>query len=137
MLGHHTKTSIASTAKIAGISAVLSLAGAIVSAIVVFFQSGAAVSASERFGNKQDLNFAGSSLLTVFISLLINGLLFYHLFRFSRASRTALKHGHNILLESSLFNLASYFKICALLLILSVSLMAFAMVVIGLGGAIK
>ncbi len=138
MLDAYTKSSIAATAKIAGIAAVLSIAGTLIGAVALLIKPSASVAAAEGFGNGQ---LAGaslvSSIITIIFSLIINGVLFYHLYRFSKVAKTALQNDQYIVLESGLQSLASYFRIFAILLIVSLGFMLMAGLAVGMGAALK
>lgn len=128
LLDAYTKSTINATAKIAGVSAILSLAGTLVSAAAYFIRPETATTVKEGFGSNS--NVMQPTALSVIFALLLNGLLFYQLYRFSRVSRSALQNDQPLLLDSGLLNLAAYFRICAILLIISIGsmlLIAFTM----------
>lgn len=118
-LDPYLKNSISGAAKVAGISAVLSIAGAVVAAIASFSNPAKTTASKEGFSNNIPFNFEGTSLISIIISLLLNGILFYHLFRFSKIAGRAAEHGQSNILASGVNNLAAYFKIFAILFILS------------------
>ena len=124
-LDPYLKNSILGTAKLAGITAILSIAGTIVAAITSLSKP-KSTAAKEGFGDSAIFNFEGSSIFSVMISLIINGLLFYYLFRFLKMSRRAVQNDHNHLLASGFYSLAAYFRIVSILLILSSVLIALA-----------
>lgn len=134
--GPYLKNSILRTAKFAGISAVLSIAGTVIAAIVSLSKP-KAETAKEGFGNGFNFDFGGSSVFSIVITLAINGLLFYHLYRFSRVSKAAIQNGHNIILSSGLNHLAAYFRILAILFILSTLFMIMASLALVAGPAFK
>ena len=136
-LDPYTKSSIAATAKIAGVAAVLSITGTVIGAVGLFIKP-ANIAAAEGFGNNNMAEVAmGSSIFTVLFSLLINGILFFYLYRFSKLAKTALKNDQFLTLESGLQSLGSYFRIVAVLLIVSLGFMVLAGLAVGMGAALK
>ena len=136
-LDEYTKSSIAGAAKAAGIAAILSIVGTIFGAIAFFVTPKPETKTKEGFGSGAQFMADGSSILTIIVSLLINGILFYHLYRFSTVSKTAISNEHGFLLGSGLNSLASYFRIFALLFIISMGFMLMGAFALALGGAMK
>lgn len=133
----YTKSNIYATAKIAGIAALISIAGAVIGAIANFVNPKTTPGAlKEGFENGGTTNF-GTSVFTVLFSLVINGILFYYLYRFSKISKAALENNQNIILETGLFSLATYFRVCAILMIVSAGFIIVAFLAVGLGSAFK
>lgn len=138
VLDAYTKSSIAGAAKVAGIAAILSIAGTIISAIAVFITPEAAPVAKEGFENNPMLTpAAGTSVFSVIFSLLINGVLFFYLYRFSKTIRRALKSNQSNLLELGLTSLASYFRICAIIIVISMVFIFIAGLAVGMGAGLQ
>lgn len=128
----YLRNSILGAARFAGIAAVLSIAGTVVAAVTSFSKPKQTV-AKEGFGEGASFSFDGSSVVSIIISLAINGLLFYHLFRFSKVAGSSIQNEQGFLLTSGLTSLASYFRILSILLIF----LAFFLVAAFLGFALK
>ncbi len=138
VLDAYTKSSIAGAARVAGIAAVLSIAGTIISAIAVFIKPQAATVAKEGFeSNPMLAPTAGASVFSVIFSLLINGVLFFYLYRFSKTSRQALISDQSNLLASGLASLASYFRICAIIIVISMFFIFIAGLAVGMGAGLQ
>lgn len=129
--------SILSVAKIAGIAAVISLAGSLVGAVATFFKpvSTEAMPAKEGLDEASMQQLAqGFTYISIFMSLAISGLAFYFLFRFSTLAKISILGRNPNKLTQALQSLAGYFKIWGIIMFLIIAL--FVMSLIGgiLGG---
>jgi len=105
--------SILTTAKVAGISAIVSLLATITGVIAFLTSPPAPVTAGEEGlednAASQVVNSASS--MSVFISLIISMLAFYFLYRFSFLTKNSFKHNDRTQLVKALYSLAGYFRI--------------------------
>ncbi|MFV0604272.1 MAG: hypothetical protein ACK5NK_00400 [Niabella sp.] len=133
----YTKHSIISTAKVAGISAILSISSVVLGFIIFFTKPQTVAPAKEGFEESSAASIAtGSSIASLLFSSAINILLFYYLYRFAKISRKALQANQPQLLETGLYSLSGYFKTSAILVIVSAGLLVLAVLAAGLGGAL-
>lgn len=87
-LDFYTKSKIITTSKTAGVAALLSIAGTLVSVAAFFLKSTAAPQpAKEGFNDSTAKLAATGNIFMLLLSLIISGLLFYTLFTFSRYAK--------------------------------------------------
>lgn len=111
-LDAYTKDRIGSTARSAGIVALLSITSTIVSVIAFLIKPGATVggAAKEGFDDAPVKVAVGTSVVEIMISLVMSIILFYTLYNFSRLTKKGLETNDNEPLKKGIFNLANYFK---------------------------
>ncbi|MBO9618660.1 MAG: hypothetical protein J7539_06435 [Niabella sp.] len=134
-LDFYTKCKIITTSKTAGIAALLSIAGTLVSVLAFFLKPAPLPQpAKEGFSDNTAQLAAGGNLLMVIISLAISGLLFYNLFTFSRYAKKGLEQDDKGLLTRGLIALGAYFRILAVLAISFLGLLLMAILMTKMGG---
>lgn len=88
--------------------------------------------------NDSTLQFVGSTTaLSVVFSLIINGLLFYLLYRFSTLAKKAIITDNPGQLGQGLTSLSTYFKVVGILILAVIGLLFVAMLFMSLGAATK
>lgn len=135
----YTKNQLFETAKIAGIVAIVSIVNVIIGAIGYFYKPKSATQLVEKEGfNDSTLQFVGSTTaLSVVFSLIINGLLFYLLYRFSTLAKKAIITDNPGQLGQGLTSLSTYFKVVGILILAVIGLLFVAMLFMSLGAATK
>lgn len=132
----HTKHTLLSTAKIAGIAAFLSLAGALAGLVAYFIRP------KEGLPEGLDSSAAnwmtsGNSLSNLIFTLGLSAVLFIFLNRFSVLTKKGIESASNQQLEKGLASLATYFKICAIIIIFVLGLVVVVSIAMGLGTAMS
>ncbi len=136
LLHHH----ILAAAKIAGVAAIVSLAGSLAGLLATLTRPLPPAPAAQEGFSKDDMQqlMQGSTYVSAFISLVISVLAFYFLFRFSSLAKTAIANGEQAKLTTSLQSLGSYFKIWGIIMFLVIALFVLSllggMLGTGLGG---
>jgi hypothetical protein len=113
------KDKIFQTAKVAGIAAIISLINTALGVITFFLpSSNVTVAAKEGFSNESIQLAAKGSVFSLVITVAINLLFFYYLYRFSRLSKNAIQTDNRMQLYFGLESLSGYFKMIAYLFVL-------------------
>lgn len=113
------KDKIYQTAKIAGISAILSLANILLSILSYFiFPTETKIVAKEGFSSENLELAEKGSTFSMIISVLISFVFFYYLYRFARLSKAAIQTDNRTQLYAGLESLSGYFKIIAYVFVL-------------------
>jgi hypothetical protein len=118
-----------------GIAAILSLTGAILSVVAHFVVRNRIASQYEGFGEYQYRSQRADTLLYVLIALIIYGFMFYFLNRFAKLTKTGLDGNNPQLITDGLNNLANYFKVIGVIIIIILTLF-FLGILIGLAGGL-
>ena len=130
--------SLAETARIAGIAAVVSLLGTL-SGVMVFFSNPVpvAVTPKEGFDDTTPAIPAGASYISVWISVIVGLLAFYFLYRFFTFTKAFFKNNDRQKLVPALYSLSGYFKIWAVIMLVIICF--FVLIFIGgvLGASFK
>ncbi|GAB3424906.1 hypothetical protein [Niabella aquatica] len=129
---------VLSAAKIAGIAAIISLAGSLAGVTATLSGPAPAVATPAREGfDEQTMQqlVQSSTYISVFISLAISALAFYFLFRFSRLAKAAINNGDSSKLGTALQSLAGYFRIWAVIMFLIIALFVLSLIGGIFGGA--
>ncbi|MCH5716803.1 cytochrome c oxidase subunit II [Niabella hibiscisoli] len=115
---------ILSAAKIAGIAAVISLAGSLAGIVATLTRPLPPVPAAQEGFSKDDMQqlMQGSTYVSAFISLVISILAFYFLFRFSSLAKTGIGNANPAKLTMGLQSLGRYFKIWGIIMFLIIAL---------------
>lgn len=133
----HTQYQLVGTAKIAGIVAVLTIANVVLGAIGHFLKPKDLPAPKEGF-NDPAVQFIGSTnLLSVIFSLIINGLLFYLLYRFSTLTKKAVQTDNSLQMAQGLNSLSTYFRLMGVLIFAAIALAFMAVLAMSFGGALK
>jgi len=134
----YTKSKIFSTAKVAGVAALLSISGTIVSLIAYIIKPSPVKAglAKEGFDDTTVQMAAGGSALFVAFSVVVSAVLFYMLYNFSRFTRKGLEADDCGVLNKGLFNLAAYFRIIGIILLCSLAFMFLSSLMMGLGATV-
>lgn len=131
---------ILDTAKLAGIAATISLAGTLVGVVISLSNAttpAPAGSAKEGFDDQTMQQLVqGSTYISTIISLIISLLAFFFLFRFSTIAKAAIKERSGAKLGIALQNLAGYFRIWGVIMLLIVALFGFSLLGGILAGAV-
>jgi heme/copper-type cytochrome/quinol oxidase subunit 2 len=131
-------SSLFAAAKIAGIAAIISLAGSLAGVIATLSVPAPTIAAPDKEGfDEQTMQqlVQSSTYISVFISLAISVLAFYFLFRFSKLAKTAISSSDKNKLSTALQSLAGYFRIWAVIMFLIIVLFVLSLVGGILGGA--
>lgn len=122
--------SVVSTAKVAGIAAIISLLGTI-TGVIVFLMTPTSAPAVEKEGFDETAGQVvnSASTISVFFSLIIGIIAFYYLYRFSILTKKSLKNDNHPKLAAALYSLAGYFKIWGV--IMFVVILFFVLALIG------
>ncbi len=134
----YTKEKIWMAAEMGAVAGVAILANAVIG-LFVYLKSPRQVTqvAKEGFDDEKFQIASQSSLYSVILSLAINILLFYFLFRFSGTVKTALRLNDNIGLGKGLNNLSLYFKTVGLIIIVMFALVLLMVFAMSMGAALK
>lgn len=126
---------INAAAKTAGIAAAISLAASIVGAIAFMINPKLPAVAVEGFTNETAQLAKVSGIFSVLVSLAVSGLIFYFLYKFSSLALKAFRKNDQQLLTRSFINLASYFKIWGIIILLVLVFSFFSILAGGAGAA--
>lgn len=134
----YTKSRIRSAAKAAGVAALLSISGTIVSLVAYIIKPSPAKAglAKEGFDDTPVQVAAGGSALFVAFSVVVSAVLFYMLYSFSRFAQKGLEADDRSTLNKGLLNLAVYFRIIGIILLCSLAFMFLSSLMMGLGATI-
>ncbi len=110
---------ILSTAKIAGVAAILSFLGSLMGvAVVVLKPTSVVMPTKEGFDDAaMQQMIKSSSYISGLMSLVIGVLAFYFLFRFALLAKRAVQWGDRVKLNMSIASLASYFKLWGVIML--------------------
>lgn len=133
----YTKEKIGQAAQMAGVAAIATLASALIGFMAYLKNPAPIMPVTKEGFNDNALQLSGSSLMSMILSLLVNLLFFYFLYRFSTLSNKALQLNDNQKLERGLQSLATYFKIWAIFIIMIIGIVVIASFAAGLGAAMK
>lgn len=139
LLDVYTKSTILQTAKVAGIAAMLSIAGTALGIIAYFRKPSVTLSPAgqqEGFSDEAIQMAADVAPVQVFVSAIIGIILFYALYTFSKFTRKGIATNDIQSLDKGLFNLAGYFKIMAIVFVVILILSFLAPVLMGIGTAL-
>lgn len=132
------KENILSTATIANRLGIITLAGAVLGMIGYFVKGNTAAPApKEGFDDKTAQLVSSSNSVSVIASLAMGIVIFYLLNNFARQAKTAFANGDEKKMEQGLGSLAGYFKLAAIILLIAIVFMMLAVLMTGLGGAVK
>jgi small-conductance mechanosensitive channel len=129
----NVKQDLRGAANWGGIAAIFSITGAALSVVAHFVVRNRIASQYEGFGEYQYQSQQADTLLYSIIALIIYGFMFYFLNRFARLTKTGLEGNNPQLITEGLNNLASYFKVIGVIIIICLSLF-FLVVLIGVVG---
>jgi len=132
------RDTVLSAAKIAGIAAIVSLAGSLVGVAATLLTPAPSITAPAQEGfDEQTMQqlVQSSTYISAFISLAISVLAFYFLFRFSKLAKVAINSGDNSRLGTALQSLAGYFRIWAVIMFLIIVLFVLSLIGGIVGGA--
>jgi hypothetical protein len=130
---NNVKQDMRGAANWGGIAAIFSITAAILSVIAHFVARNRMESQLEGFGEYQYQSQRADTLLYTIIALIIYGFMFYFLNRFARLTKTGLDGNNPQLITEGLNNLANYFKVIGVVIIIMLTLF-FLVLLIGLAG---
>ena len=116
---------IYNAARIAGIAAIVSLAGTLAGVLGVFTKptTVAPTAVPEGFNEQQVQQLAqGSVYISVALSVLLSVLVFYFLYRFSSLAQAGVKEDQQEKIQLALRHLSRYFKVWGIIMLLIVGL---------------
>lgn len=132
----YTKSKISSTAKAAGTVAILSISGTIISLIAYIAKPSVRTAQAKEGFDEATLQVAAKgSVLFIAFSVIISAVLFYMLYSFSKFVRKGLETDDRHTLNKGLFQLATYFKVIAIVFLCSLAFLFLSTLMIGLGAA--
>lgn len=126
------KQQMKSAASMAGISAILSLVGSVLSFINYFVMQSRIRStfSAEGFGGIQYRDTSsGGNLFSAVLSLVLAIFMFYFLSQYARLSKAGLEGGDTFQIGDGLAKLSTYFKIIGVVLIIALVFMFLAILI--------
>jgi hypothetical protein len=135
-LNDNLKNSLSGAAKWAGVVGILTLINSIVGLVQYFILKNRTPKYQQFEGFESSTNMAdsGGNLISAIISLLISGLIFYFLNRFSNHTKSGINGNNPDMVSSGLQGLSSYFILTGVIIIIVLVIVLLAMLGLAAGG---
>jgi small-conductance mechanosensitive channel len=130
----NTKQHMKKAAAVAGVAAILSIAGVVLSIINFFVTSNRPPQQLEGYNNSMVSGTAmASNIFSIAITTIINVALFYFLNRFAKLTKTGIDDNNQPQISGGLRSLGIYFAIIGVIIIVLIAIIVVVIAAAGLG----